>query len=409
MIEPLNPLSHLRPFSKLGHEELAVSWKLLPERNPTVFFDRFDELAKANGPRELGDGRTLVVHHPTVRPPVHSGLVVMTYNILLGGLRREALDKYFAQSDQAGLLPDVIGLQEATVPTAARLASEHGFHLAYFGRDMQPGRHVVNGKAVLSRFPLLEAEHFTYGLDELEREAIILRRGEVGELDEDRGALRVVLDVRGCKVAVYNVHHALGDSGINANNLRQLNVLLHAYRDEHALVMGDFNANTAIHQSTHWIGGRLHHKHETHSVQSYRKRYGHVVTSVGDSGVGNIADPRVRHELHLLERRFPDVFHHSERVLIRRRDGSVMTPDQARARLDPDRLAKGCEAWQRLQDVADASTLNPDPDSHGVIPATGKRFDNIFASQDMKSIRVEVDRSTLASDHTPVLVELHLA
>ncbi|HLL55430.1 MAG TPA: endonuclease/exonuclease/phosphatase family protein [Myxococcaceae bacterium] len=404
MIEAFSFLEPLLPRSLTPADQLPVSRTLSPHRDPTLVFHSFKKLPKTHGPRELGDGRTLLIHNTDPSPDWTPELVVMSYNILLGGERREALDQYFKDLLGAGRLPEIIGLQEARQPTAVRLAERFGFHLAYQGRDGETGQRIINGKAILSLHPIVEAAHYTYGLTDSERAAVIARRGDPCELEEDRGVLRAVLDVNGRRVAVYNIHHALGDAGVNANNLRQLNALLRQHRDPIYIVMGDFNVNTMIKGSGYWPGTRLKRRDDTHTMQAYRKRYGYVVASVGDPGVGNIADPRVRHELEVLERRCLDAFDRSPLVMVRLHDGSIMTPEQARARLNSGEIPRGTETWRRLQDIADASTLAPMPNLDGVVPATGKRLDTVCANRALKPCKVEVDHSTEASDHLAVIV-----
>jgi endonuclease/exonuclease/phosphatase family metal-dependent hydrolase len=380
----------------------------MPHREPTVTFPDFDSLPPPPGERRLGDGRTLVVHHPSPREPRRPDLTVMSYNILMGGERRDALLEYFAQLEAQQRLPDVIGLQEASVPMAALLASRFGFHLAYHGHDGGDGARLVNGKAVLSRHPLKDAAHFTYVIADAEREEAMARNGEPGELVEDRGALWARLEVHGQTVFLYNLHHALGDPGINAHNLRQLNALLRRREGVHAVVLGDFNANTAIKRGGSWLMAHLIEFDDTDTVEEYRARYGNPPATVGDRGVGNIADPRLRHELHELEHELPETIAHAASVRVRLNGGKLMTPRDARDELRSGSIARGCQEWLCLQDVADCATLTSLPDGHGVVPATGKRFDNFYASPGLEPALFEVDRSTESSDHQPVVAHYRL-
>lgn len=380
----------------------------LPHREPCLALHGFDELPESKGPRQLGSGITLLVHHPAPRPPRGPELSVMTYNILLGGLRRERLVRYFAELEENGWMPDVIGLQEASQPMAIELAHRHGFHLIYFGRDAGPRGPVVNGKAWLSRYPVRETVHFTYALPEPERQAAIHRQGHVGELDEDRGTLYVLLEVAGRSLALHNVHHTLGDSGLNAGQLWQLHTLVHERNGVPTIVLGDFNANVNVKHRHSWMPRPIRKHEPTETVRDYESRYGDVHPSVGDWGVGNIADARVRHALHALEEALPDVFQHAREVRVRLPDGSYMDPEAARERLVSGEVPRDSEAWLRLQDVADLATLNSLPDERGVVPATGKRFDTFFASRELETALLEVDHATEASDHLPVLARFRL-
>lgn len=372
-------------------------------RETTVTLPDFDAVPRPTTERELGDGRTLIVRNPSVRAPTGPGLTVMSYNILLGGQRREALLAYFDHLEAQGRMPDVIGLQEANIPISVLLATRYGFHMAYQGHDGGSGGRLVNGKAFLSRHPLVDAAHFTYVIPDSVREAAIVRRGDPCELPEDRGALYVRLEVEGHPVVLYNVHHALGDSGINARNLRQLNALLRHREVAHAVVLGDFNANTAIKRGGSWLMAHLMTYDDTDTIEEYAVRYGDPHASVGDKGVGNIADPRLRHELHALEQELPETIAHATLAQVRLHDGTVMTPKQACIELRSGKVPRGSEHWLRLQDIADSATLTSLPDETGVVPATGKRFDNLYASPGLVPVFFEVDRSTESSDHQPVV------
>lgn len=68
-----------------------------------------------------------------------------------------------------------------------------------------------------------------------------------------------------------------------------------------------------------------------------------------------------------------------------------------------EKEARGSEEWKRLQDVADSATLSLHAELAGV-EATGKRFDNIDATPGPAPETVEIDRTSKASDHQPVMV-----
>lgn len=402
-------LIHPLPFTPADEQPTASPAELLkPRPTTTRTFRGFDELPEATGERLLGDGVTLLVHHPNPRPPRGPGLTVMTFNILLGGQRRTQFLSYFEHLEATGRLPDVIGIQEANQSIAAYLAQKHGFHLVYFGCGDETVEPLINGKAYLSRHPIREALHYTYGLDEGERNAAILRRGDPCELLENRGALVATIDVYGHPVNLFNVHHALGDAGINYLNIQQLHALVRE-RGGSSVVLGDFNANVAIKREGTRVMATLRRGDQTHTVHEYESRYGEVYSSVGDIGVGNIGDPRVRHALYALEQEFPEAVCVADVVRVRRHDGELMAPKEARKLLSTGEIARGTEEWRRLRDVADATTLNSEPDAAGVKPATGKRFDTIFASRDLHPVYVEVDHSTDASDHQPLTAHFRLA
>ncbi|RKH46277.1 endonuclease/exonuclease/phosphatase family protein [Corallococcus sicarius] len=399
-------LEHLPAVGHLLGRKPSGQGAVMPRRDPTLTLPDFKSVPLPTSERRLGDGRTFIVHHPAPRAHRGPGLTVMSYNILMGGERQEALLEYFTQLEAQARMPDVIGLQEAGVPMSVMLASRFGFHLVYQGSDGDNGGRLVNGKAYLTRHPIVDAAHFTYVLSDAERQEAIHRQGQAGELVEDRGVLWMKLEVEGHPLYLYNLHHALGDPGINALNLRQLNTLLRQREGTAAVVMGDFNANTAIKRGGSWLMAHLHPRqdNDTDTIEEYRLRYGDLQhVTVGDRGVGNIADPRLRHELHVLEEELPETVCHAATVRVRLADHSLTTPQHARAELAAGHVPKGSPAWLRLQDVADCATLTSLPDSHGVVHATGKRFDNFYATRTLAPVLFEVDRSTESSDHQPVV------
>ncbi len=392
------------PFGRGIMEGVPVAPPVyLPRREPIQVYQGFESLPEATGPRRLGTGDTLLVYHPQPRAPRVRPLSVMTYNILLGGERRALLESYFAALEREGRMPDIIALQEASQPTALELAQDYGFHVTYQGRDV--GGPVVNGKAILSRHPILAAAHFTYAFPAEARAEAAARQGFMGELDEDRGALFALVEVHGRPVALYNVHHTLGDSGVNAGQLWQLQALVHAREGVPAIALGDFNANINVKQHYSLLPGILRKHEPTETVKDYESRYGDVHSSVGDWGVGNIADVRVRRALHALEHELHDPLRRARQLRVRMPDGSLMHPDEAREQLVAGACPKDSARWMRLQDVADLSTLNSLPGGDGIVPATGKRFDTFFASAQLECLLLEVDHSTDASDHLPSIAE----
>jgi len=346
-----------------------------------------------------GEAPVLLDHPRPARPSAGRGaLSVLTFNILHGGLRAEPLAEWFQQRERDGRLPDVLALQETNLPVSVRLARKYGYHLAYYGRDRQGPLRFVNGKAILSRHRILQAMHATYAVDEDARQAALRRsdivfEGGPGELDEDRGALRVTLRPGGRVVDVYTLHHTLGDAGINASQLVQLRGLV-LERKVPAIIAGDFNANLNVVRAKGLAGPYG----ATRSVEAYRARYGHLPTGRPD----NAHDARVRAALAALRRVAGDTYERAP-TTVRRTDGPPLSPDQARRILR--RAAAGtldeAVGW-RLQDIADGATLALDTLVGPSLPASGKRYDAILASAPWRPVSVEIDRSGAASDHTPV-------
>ncbi len=379
-----------------------------PRRDPLRVHDSFESLPPANGRHKLGTGTTLQVSNPEAKPPTGPGLTTMSFNILKGGERREELLRYLRDLDRQGRMPDVIALQEANQEIAALLAKELGFHLAYHGRERDEKGRLVNGKAFLSRHPIEDSAHFTYGLPETERQDAIRRKGKVGELAEDRGALRVTLQVNGRAVDLYNIHHTLGDAGLNASQLRQLKTLAEQSRKagRELVVTGDFNANTMIKQDGSWWEARRSAYDSTDTIEEFQARYGSLGDSLGDASAGNIANAGVRRAFQDLMRLAPDAWDGVAEPRTRRADGSLMTAQAARDRLNSGAVPAGSEEWRRLQDAADGATLTAGTRKDGTTPAMGKRFDAFFASLTPRV--VEIDRSTKASDHQPLIAHFEI-
>lgn len=352
------------------------------------------------GDRKMGRGEApLLLEHPRPAEPTagRDTLSVLTFNILHGGLRAEPLADWFSVRAQEKRLPDVLALQETNLPVSVRLSRKYGYHLAYYGRDRQEGLRFINGKALLSRHRIAQAMHAIYAVDEAARQAALHRsdivfEGGPGELDEDRGALRISLRFDSQVVDLYTLHHTLGDAGINASQLEQLRAMV-LERKAPAILAGDFNANLNL-VRTHGIGGPMS---ATRSVEAYRARYGHLPTGRPD----NAHDERVRTALAALRRVAADTFERGP-TTVRRADGPALSPTQARRILNGSDCPADEPVRWRLQDIADGATLALDTLVGPSLPASGKRYDGILASAPWRPLSVELDRSGVASDHTPV-------
>jgi endonuclease/exonuclease/phosphatase family metal-dependent hydrolase len=344
---------------------------------------------------KLGDGRTLVVHNPSAGSPSdRQTLTMMSYNILLGGKRRREILEYFDRLQRENRLPDAIGIQEAHQDISIELAKRYGYHLAYFGHGDPgpPERTLINGKAILSRHPIREARHFTYALSELDRAATIERqRGNRFTDDEDRGVLRVTIELGDRLVDLHNTHLSYGDAIINADQFRQLRELIASSKHESILV-GDFNANVGIKAKTGTDGCG-----ETDTIEKYGRRY-------GTSNVGNIGDPAVLAQTQRLEQLVSDVWRPNVDRVVLGPGGATITPEEARGRLIG--LDQRGPAWKLLKDAADGATFEGRPGGDGSLEPTGERMDAVFATPGLVPERVELDWSTNASDHVPLIARL---
>lgn len=373
----------------------------MPRAEPSRAFTGFRGLPRWLGERKMGKGEAAyLVVNPRVRAPRRQGLEVMSYNVFHGAVRREAFLAYFDRLEAEDALPDVLALQETNQPLTVLLARRYGYHFGYFGREQAPGVRFINGRCILSRHPVQEVVHFTYAIDDHERYLAIHHREDVfklgpGELNEDRGAVRVTLDVRGTPVDVYSLHHTLGDAIINGDQVRQLADLVRERPGRRAVVVGDFNANLNLVEDA----GRAGPGNRTRSVEAYKLRYGHLPTGTMDAA----GDPRVRAALAELEALAPDTFERCETVSLLP-DGRRAPPQAAREEIVARTGQLDMAEFWRLQDLADGATLILDPLPNGERPATGKRFDGIFATPQLKPEVLEFDRTTDASDHVPLRV-----
>ncbi|MFY2559443.1 endonuclease/exonuclease/phosphatase family protein [Corallococcus terminator] len=375
-----------------------------PSRASGVLLPGFAALPVVAVEQPLGDGRTFVILHPAPSKVRGTRLTVMSFNILLGGLRRQALLDYFARLEETGRMPDIIGLQEANLSIATLLASRFGFHLAYFGQDDCHGSRRINGKAYLSHHPLRDAAHFTYTVTDEERRDAISRQGKPGDLLEDRGVLWMRAEVWGVPVLFYNVHHALADSGINTRDLHQLNLLLRRREWPLAVVLGDFNADTSLIKGHAWeLMESLRTCRGSATAERAAPRYGNPESTVGGVNVGTIVDPRLLRELQMMEQELPETLAHTSDPRTRLEGDLVMTPRQAIAELHSGAVGPQSGHWRHLRDIADSATLASLADTNGRLVIPGKRFDNLYASPGLEPILMEVDRSTQASDHPPVI------
>ncbi len=378
---------------------------LVPHAEPTRVFTGFRGLPRWLGERKMGRGEaTSLVHNPRAHAPRRRGLEVMSFNVFHSAVRRKAFLEYFELLEAEDRIPDVLALQETNQPLTLLLARRHGYHFGYFGRELQGSIRFLNGKCVLSRHPIVEAVHFTFAVDEQERYLAIHHREDIfklgpGELNEDRGAMRVTLDVGHTLVDVYSVHLTLGDAIINADQLRQLTGLVRTRPNLGAAVLGDFNANLNLLLER----GKAKPGERTGSVETYHERYGRLPTGTMDAA----GDEGVRRALRALDAAAPDVFERAPTHVLLPGHRKV-TPLEARKALLGGADQLDTDTVWRLMDIADGATLALDPLPDGTRPATGKRFDSVFATAQLKPLDVELDRTTGSSDHTPVRVRFAL-
>lgn len=360
-----------------------------PRRNPTSRFEGFAGLPPATGPHKLGSGETLVVTNPQARPPKGAPLSVMSFNIYKGGAMGEPFWAYFADQDKAGKLPDVIALQETNQEVSMALAKQYGYHVAYYGRDAGEGGRLVNGKAILSRYPIGEAAHYTYDIPDAVRQQAIAHRGKAGELNEDRGLLRTTVEVAGQQIDLFDVHHTLGDSVINAKQVYQLHAMVERSKAEGraAIIAGDFNVNFPVAE-----GGRIDARgtvaSPTDTPEEFEDRHGQADSLATESWVQAAIRQLVKGNQSFWDAE-------QRRVAVGDR---VLSPEAALRELSKGGLDRGSADYKKLLNVLDGNTLAGAP----------KRFDTILATPGLKLRSGFIDQSVKASDHQPIIAEFDL-
>ena len=303
-------------------------------------------------------------------PCVPSGeLRAMTYNVFDGPKDLEGVASAISFHQ-----PDILALQEVSEEGARRLAAELGYRGVFFGqaKDLRHGFRFVNGKAILSRYPLSYSEHSLFVLEPEERARACERRGNWGELNEDRGILLAEAVIGDRPVEVLCVHLALGDARINAENLRQLHRFALDLRNQghEILIMGDFNAHLGIRNESDL--GRY--------LADYAK------------SPGNIAQKEVQETAGKLLFDFPSVWETTPHREVLLSDNLVLSPEEAEDSLLSG--SPGSEDWLELKNAADGNTH----------PTANKRFDNILTT--LRAEKIVLDQSRRPSDHFPVLAEL---
>ena len=77
-------------------------------------------------------------------------------------------------------------------------------------------------------------------------------------------------------------------------------------------------------------------------------------------------------------------------------NGALMTPEEAQRTLATSKLPPDSPEAKRLRAIMDGATL----------PSGYLRFDNIFASKDVRFESAHIDQATRASDHQPISARL---
>ncbi|GAB3716498.1 endonuclease/exonuclease/phosphatase family protein [Mariniluteicoccus flavus] len=192
---------------------------------------------------------SLLVTATTTASPAHAAphkehtLRVLSFNIHHAADADDVLDPERIARDIERSGADVIGLQEvdnhwgarsAFADQAAWLADRLGMHVAYGANlDLAPAAGQTErrqyGTAILSRFPILEAEN--HRLTSIQYPT---------RPTEQRGLLSVTINVRGLRVDVHNTHLDHQRAEQRASQVREILALTKS--DRPTILTGDLNA-----------------------------------------------------------------------------------------------------------------------------------------------------------------------
>lgn len=301
-------------------------------------------------------------------PPAPSELKVMSFNVRLGGKDFHAVRKTLVEAKA-----DLIGLQEVSRANAEKLAKDLGMHLTFY-QSVRHNNSLDNGKAILSRFPIQEAESVPFDIslrhrvgslwDSFKETAGSLWERLTGDVEvlQKRSLLRSTFTIGGKTVDFIDTHLATGDPAATAEQFRQLQ----AYVEE-------------------------------------RKRKGHEVILVGDFNTHFNHTPESKPEMAeplkewgRLRTQLTDAYLSAGEVRVTGEDGRIMTPEAARERLKAEGLSE--EERRVLERIASGATS----------ASTANRIDSIMSSEGLTATAFALDQQNSASDHEPLLATLKL-
>ena len=295
-------------------------------------------------------------------PAAPSELKVVSFNVRLGGQDLHGIRKTLVDAK-----PDLVGLQEVSRANAEKLAKDMGMHLTFY-QSVRHNNGLDNGKAILSRYPIQEAESVAFDIPVKHRIGALWDRLLDGKIMtsspiwQKRSLLRSSFTIGEKKVDVIDTHLATGDPKANAEQLRQLQ----AYVAE-------------------------------------RKKLGHEVILLGDFNLpfnrtpqSNPKEAEPLGEWAELQTQLADAYLAAPEVTIKGDDGRVMTPDDARAALEQGGLP---EAERKiLQRIANGATLG----------RGSNRIDTILSSAGLPATSLHIDQQNDVSDHEPVVATFRL-
>lgn len=300
-------------------------------------------------------------------PRAPKDLKIMSFNVRLGGVDFQGVRRTVLESKA-----DIIGLQEVSRENAEKLAKELGMHLTFY-QSVRHNNSLDNGKAILSRYPIKEAETKPFKVsvwDRLKGMWNDFKRSEgsfwdrlagTSDIWQKRTILRSTFEINGKTIDFIDNHLSTGNEKVTAQQYRQLQ----EYVQE-------------------------------------RKRMGHEVIMVGDFNT-HMENPEKRPDdpsvkgWEQLQKDVTDAFASSPSVRVTGTNGQSMDPEEARQRLaDPNLPAASRKV---LEQIAMGATLGK---------LTG-RIDAILSTGGFKASSVFIDQRNTSSDHKPVIATLDFA
>lgn len=290
-------------------------------------------------------------------PAAPAELKVQSFNVRLGGLDYPGVAKTVADAKA-----DVVCLQEVSRENAEKIAASLKLHLTYY-QSVRHNNSLENGKAILSKFPTVQAESVPFDVsvaDRLKGMWATFKRSKgsffhrvVGTVSvwQKRTILTSTMKIGGKTVDVVDIHLTTGNPAATAKQYDQLQAYVKALKAKghEVIVAGDFNT-----------------RHDKPAATGPDTRgWAQLKTIVSDA-------------------------YDTGSVRVRALDGKVLTPAAARAALE----APGLSAEQRrvLETAATGTTI-----------ASGNgRIDAVLTTGGFRAKEVYIDQANAASDHEPV-------
>jgi endonuclease/exonuclease/phosphatase family metal-dependent hydrolase len=308
----------------------------------------------------------VVKNNPQAPPPpaAPSKLAVLSFNVRLGGLDYPGVAKTVADAKA-----DVVCLQEVSREHAEKIAASLGMHLTFY-QSVRHNNDLANGKAILSKFPTVQAQSKPYDVSVVDRLKGMwekFRRSEGSLKDrifgtvslwQKRNVLTTTMKIGGKTVDVIDTHLTTGAPATAAKQYAQLQEYVKARRamGHEVILAGDFNTRLDKPAAT------------GPDTRGYAALKG-LVTDAYDAAA----------------------------IRVKGLDGRVRTPAEAREALK----APGLSAKERdtLQRQALGTTSS----------AGNGRIDAVLTTDGFRARGVYIDQANDASDHEPVLATFDVA